>query len=271
MSDCVAAQMSFMELIASAQREPPQPKVNPAIVPDEEVNRKAENIPTLKEIIKLTERIGARVGMHEFLSDVFECSAIAISNQVDMYHYDERERRYLAVMKKYKPDEQQIIVQVFTKLFMLLSNQTASNVGFGDYLGELYMQSNTSNSKAGQFFTPYHVSMACAELSIDEKTVQEYIEKDEILTLNEPACGSGGMLIAAADVLYNQHRFNIARNLFVECSDIDSRCVHMSYLQLSLAGIPAVIYKRDTLTMQTWDRWETPAYIMQWLRFRKFG
>ncbi len=44
----------------------------------------------------------------------------------------------------------------------------------------------------------------------------------------------------------------------------------MTYLQLGVAGIPAIIYKRDTLTMQTWERWETPALIMQWLRFRKY-
>jgi hypothetical protein len=80
----------------------------------------------------------------------------------------------------------------------------------------------------------------------------------------------GGMVIAAADVLYYKYKFNIARNLVVECSDIDSRCVHMAYLQLGLAGIPAVIFKRDTLSMQTWERWETPAYIMQYSRFKDF-
>ena len=93
---------------------------------------------------------------------------------------------------------------------------------------------------------------------------------DEILTLNEPSCGSGGMIIAAVDKLYNQYHFNISRNLFVECSDIDSRCVHMCYLQLGLAGVPAIIYKRNTLTLETWDEWFTPAYMMQWERFCQF-
>ena len=78
------------------------------------------------------------------------------------------------------------------------------------------------------------------------------------------------MIIAAVDILYNKYRFNYSRNLFVECSNIDQRCVHMAYLQLSLSGVPAVIYQRDTLTMQTWQRWETPALIMQWMRFRRF-
>ena len=141
-------------------------------------------------------------------------------------------------------------------------------MGFDDYLGELYMLSETSNSKAGQFFTPYSVSKACAEACIDEKTVNEYIEKDKIIKLNEPACGAGGMIIAAIDILYNRYRLNYSRNVFVECSDVDQRCVHMTYLQLSLIGVPAIVYQRDTLTMKTWQKWETPALIIQWLRFR---
>ena len=76
------------------------------------------------------------------------------------------------------------------------------------------------------------------------------------------------MVLACADVLYNDYHFNISRNLLVECGDIDARCVHMSYLQLGLAGIPAVIFHRDALSLETWDRWETPAYIMQYSRFR---
>ena len=132
------------------------------------------------------------------------------------------------------------------------------------------MRSETSNKHSGQFFTPYNISRVCAEISIDKEKAMRCMEQNEILTLNEPACGSSGMIVAAADVLYNQCDFNISHNLFVECSDIDSRCVHMSYLQLAFMGIPAVIYRRDTLSMQTWERWETPALIMQWLRFRKY-
>lgn len=76
------------------------------------------------------------------------------------------------------------------------------------------------------------------------------------------------LVLAAVDVLYNKYRFNYSRNLLVECSDIDERCVYMTYLQLACAGVPAIIYQRDTLSMKTWQRWETPAYIMQWTRFK---
>lgn len=243
-------------------------KINFAKVPDEEFNRKFDktNFPTVNGLLKTLDRMTYKVNRHEFLSDLFECGAIAISNRFDLRQADEREKRYLQIIKKYDKETQNVICEMFADIYTILSNQI--NIGFDDYLGKLYMLSETSNSYAGQFFTPYGVSKACAEITADEKIINEHIENDKILTACEPACGSGGMVLALADILYNQYNFNISRNLLIECSDIDSRCVHMTYLQLGLAGIPAIIYKRNTLTMQTWERWETPAYIMQWMRFR---
>lgn len=257
------------ESIASVATEEIRP-INRARVPDEDYIYSTPNhkIPTVNSILKMLEKGLYKVNAHEFLSDVFECGAIAISNKFDKVHFQEREERYLRIIKKYDAGMQKLITEIFAEIYLLLVQQINPSVGFNDWLGELYMRSETSNSKAGQFFTPYCVSKACAEMVIDEKKVAEAMENDAILILNEPACGAGGMIIAAADVLYFKHHFNIARNLLVECSDIDSRCVHMTYLQLGLAGIPAIIYRRNTLTMETWERWETPAYIMQYMRFR---
>ncbi len=241
-------------------------KINFARVPDNEPKIKYEKIPTINDIIKLLDTGSYKVGRHELLSDVFQCGAIAIANKFDRRQAKKREETYLSIIKKYDKDTQQLITEIFAEISVLLLSQI--DMGFDDYLGKLYMLSETSNSKAGQFFTPYHVSKACAELSINKSIVNEYIEKDKILTINEPACGAGGMIIAAIDILYNRYRLNYSRNLFVECSDIDQRCVHMTYLQLSLIGVPAIVYQRDTLTMKTWQKWETPALIIQWLRFR---
>lgn len=244
-------------------------KINFAKVPDNEPKIKYEKIPTINDIIKLLDEGSYKVGRHELLSDIFQCGAIAISNKFDKRQSKKREETYLSIIKKYDKDTQQLITEIFAEISVLLLSQI--DMGFDDYLGKLYMLSETSNNKTGQFFTPYHVSKSCAEMSIDKNTVNEYIEKDKILTLNEPACGAGGMIIAAIDILYNRYRLNYSRNLFVECSDIDQRCVHMTYLQLSLVGVPAIVYQRNTLTMKTWQKWETPAYIMQYLRFKKYG
>lgn len=265
--------MFDVELPPTSAPEPaaePEVKIFPARVPDEEftIQNAPKDHPKVSEILKLLEKGLYKVNAHEFLSNVFECGAIAISNKFDFRQAPEREERYKQIMSKYELDMRQLMAEVFAKIYALCSMQIYPHIGFDDYLGELYMRSETSNSKAGQFFTPYCISKACAECCISESMVEEYIQQDKIITMNEPACGAGGMILAAADILYNRHHFNIARNLLVECSDIDTRCVHMTYLQLGLAGIPAVIYQRDTLAMKTWQRWETPAYIMQWTRFK---
>ena len=255
--------------VAVIEEKKEQTTINMARVPDEEFNiQKPSNVPTVNSILKMLEKGAYKVGRHELLADIFECGAIAISNQFDFIKAEEREKAYLQIINKYDRDTQQVIVNIFTEIALLLKSQI--DIGFSDYLGELYMKSETSNSKAGQFFTPYHLSKMCAKVSLDERIVKERMEKDEIISLHEPAVGAGGMVIAAVDVLYNDFHFNYSRNLIVECGDIDRRCVHMCYLQLALAGVPALVYHRNGLTLETWDCWKTPAYMMQWQRFEAF-
>jgi hypothetical protein len=90
------------------------------------------------------------------------------------------------------------------------------------------------------------------------------------MTINDPTCGAGGMLVAALETLDREYHFNYAHNCFMLGEDIDIRCVHMTYLQLSLAGVPAIVKHTNSLTRETWDIWKTPAFIMQYMRFRQF-
>ena len=77
------------------------------------------------------------------------------------------------------------------------------------------------------------------------------------------------MLMAALVVLHGLG-VNYARNCFIEANDIDIRCVHMTYLQLALAGVPAIVKHQNSLTRECRCVWFTPAYLFQYLRFRKF-
>lgn len=226
-------------------------------------------IPTVEEIMKRIKSAVYRVDTHQLISDVFECGAIAISNQVDLLQRDEREERYKKIMEKYQPKERELLAEIFGMIFALLSSVVYDNGCFDDYLGELFMRCNQGNFNAGQYFTPYHVSSCMAKLSIGDE-VLEKSERNEILTVNDPCCGGGGLLIAALDVLKNEYNINYASNCFMEASDIDIRCVHMTYLQLSLAGVPAIIKHQNALTRELWSVWRTPAYVFQYLRFQKY-
>ncbi len=232
-------------------------------------NRCPYPIPTVKELLKDIEMASYTVGTEKLLSDVFECGAIAISNSVDKTQFDAREERYLKIINSYKKEEQEKICAIFSKIYALLSSVVYDNGRFDDYLGEIFMRANAGNKHAGQFFTPYHVSMLMAKMSIGEERVQELAKSGEVITINDCCCGGGGMLVAALDVL-RRSGVNYAYNCFIDAGDIDIRCVHMTYLQLSLAGVPAIVRHQNALTRELWSVWYTPAYIFQYLRFRKY-
>ena len=224
-------------------------------------------IPKVDEIIKMIDRSSYKVNRSQLISDVFECGALAISNMVDFTKYDEREQRYKDIMNGYSPDERKLIVDIFSKIFALSSSVVYDNGRFDDYLGELFMRCNQSSKFAGQFFTPYHISKLMAKMTLSDIETPP----KKILTICDPCCGGGGLAMAALDVLKNDYNINYAMDCFIECADIDIRCVHMTYLQLSLAGVPAIVKHQNTLTQELYSVWKTPAYIFQYHRFYKYG
>ena len=223
-------------------------------------------IPTVKDIIKLIDSSSYRVNKSKLISDVFECGALAISNLVDFTKYDKREKRYLEIIKTYQPSEQKLIADIFSNIFALCSSVTYDDGVFDDYLGELFMRCSQGNSKAGQYFTPYHVSKLMAKMSFTETDIQQ----NEVITINDCCAGGGGLLLAALDVLKNDYGVNYAYNCYMDAGDVDSRCVHMTYLALSLAGVPAIVKNQDTLTRELWSVWKTPAFIFKYHRFHKY-
>ena len=227
-------------------------------------------IPDVKEIIKLVGQASHRVNPNKFLSDTFECGAIAVSNQFDFPKAEQREERYKQIMRTYEPKERELMAEAFAKIYALLTSVVYDDGTFNDWLGKLFTQTNIGNKHNGQFFTPYHISGFCAKASLDESIVRQKQRDNEIMTINDPTCGAGGMLVAALETLGKEYQFNYAHNCFMLGEDIDIRCVHMTYLQLSLAGVPAIVKHKNSLTRETWDVWKTPAFLMQYMRFRQF-
>lgn len=221
-------------------------------------------IPTVDEIIKMIDRSAYKVNRSQLISDVFECGALAISNLVDFTKYDEREQRYKDIINGYCPDERKLIVDIFSQIFALSSSVVYDNGKFDDYLGELFMRCNQGSKFAGQFFTPYHISVLMAKMTITD------VKHGGIITVCDPCCGGGGLAMAALDVLKNDYNVNYAMDCFIECADIDIRCVHMTYLQLALAGVPAVVKHQNTLTQELYSVWKTPAYMFLYPRFKKY-
>jgi len=134
-----------------------------------------------------------------------------------------------------------------------------------DFLGEVfsYPELNLSNSRTGQFFTPYHISLMMAKAIIGGNEPPA----GRVCKINDPACGAGGMLIAGAMVL-KEREFDFQNNALFIGQDIDARCARMAFIQLSLLGVPAVIYCMNTLTMKEYWHRETIGYYMAEMDWR---
>ena len=175
------------------------------------------------------------------------------------YRSSEIEQKYLDIISKYNKKQ----ANDFSQMLALLVN--ALEEKYQDFLGQVYMQLNLGNVKTGQFFTPYHVSKLMAEITFIDN--QKDIENQDIVTLSEPCCGSGGIIIAYAETMKN-HNINFQQKLFVEAIDIDELCFQMAYLQLSLYGIPAKVMLGDTLAYKFSQIIYTPMFFINGFSWR---
>lgn len=205
------------------------------------------------------------------IRDFFELSAISIRNNLD--HGNEHanlEKRFTEIAQGYKKENLEGFATALGMLGKKIHDAVNGNAPFADWAGELYMDSGTSNGKAGQFFTPYSVSQCMARINFPKDEVLAKLGSDpnRVLTIYEPTCGAGGLIVASIDAL-NEAGVNYSWNAFVDCGDIDPRCVHMTYVTLSLLGVPAVVRLGDALMMEYRQTWFTPAYLMAWPHFKK--
>lgn len=192
-----------------------------------------------KEIVKLITGMSGRYSSYEIFADWIRCCAIAISNSCQFFHdkvWQDREQFYIDTMNKYRLEER----MAFAEMFHLLVGSLEEDMT--DALGEIYMSREMGSSVIGQFFTPFHLSKLTAALPL----ASESFDDDEIIHLNEPTCGAGGMIIAAAAAL-KKKGINYQKRMKVVAQDLDWRCVHMCYVQLSLLGIKAIVVQGDTL------------------------
>ena len=204
----------------------------------------------LKEFIIKLQNLDHSRRIDNVFRDFLALSTYAIMQP--FYRNTEIEQKYLDIINKYNREQ----ANEFSQMLALLVN--ALEFQFQDFLGQVYMQLNLGNAKTGQFFTPYSVSKMMSEITFLEN--KDNIENQEIITLSEPCCGSGGIIIAYAETM-KQHKINYQQKLFVEAIDIDELCFQMAYIQLSLYGIPARVILGDTLAYKFKQSIYTPMYF----------
>lgn len=203
-----------------------------------------------KEIINKINTIAGKYSAYEVFTDWIRCMAMSISNSITMFHgpvWKEREDTYMATMNKYSQDERMAFCEMTAWLAETLDD------GPDDILGDIYMKSGMGSKAAGQFFTPFHLSEVCAKLAVTEKDLYT----DKRITINEPSCGGGGMIIAVAKVL-QEAGIDYQQKMDVVAQDLDWKGVYMCYVQLSLLGIKAICVQGNTL-LDPYDPKKTEA------------
>lgn len=205
-------------------------------------------------IAKLLQANAHRRHMWDVFADFVEMSALAISNAIDIAQYDEREQRYMQIVKRYEPDEVRRFPQMLGALVEAMEAEPS------DVLGALFGELDLGNAARGQFFTPYELCRLLARMCIDDAMRQTIVQRG-FVTAQEPAVGAGAMVVALATEM-REVGINYQQHLHVTAIDVDSRAVHMAYVQFSLLHIPAVIVLGNTLTLEQREVWRTPAHLM---------
>ena len=196
-----------------------------------------------KLFLSLTNRHNKWTVWCDFVT-MFAC---AISNAVDKKNFDKREAMYMACIKKYSREE----LDVFPDLLALVVTALDKNP-FQDFLGSLYMGLELGNDHTGQFFTPFDVCRAMAQIAVDGDRCVNEIIKDGYIAINDCTCGSGATMIAGCQVISEKlalaGNLNWQNHVMVYTQDIDSIAAMMCYIQLSLIGAAGAVKIGNTLT-----------------------
>lgn len=194
-----------------------------------------------KQFVKLFSEVCQWNSPWERWNDMITMFAIEIANPLDTVNREARNELYASIARKYSPEE----MIRFAGLFAEMVTQLEANP-FQDFLGSMYMELELGNDHAGQFFTPYNVCEMMAKTQVTEVAAQ-HIQDYGYISINDPACGGGATLIAAAGVLHEME-IDWQNKAYFIGQDLDTTVAMMCYVQLSLIGCAGYVRIGDTLT-----------------------
>lgn len=177
---------------------------------------------------------------YTIFSDWVKMYALAICNMLEPMKgalWEVREKAYMATASKYTSEQLKSFAELSGRLVELYDI-----AGPYDALGEIYMFSGCGNKGTGQFFTPFHLSKLVADVALKN------IKNGEKIRINEPSCGGGGMILAAARLI-NESGGDARMQMDIVAQDLDWNSIYMTYIQLSLNGLNAVCIQGDSLMM----------------------
>lgn len=211
----------------------------------------------IKEFTSTLEALDRSKNISTVFLDFLTLSMCSLAQP--FYRSQNIEQRYKNTICNYTKEQ----AEEFSKLLALLIS--ALEKKHQDFLGQVFSANNFGNARKGQFFTPYHVSKLMAQINFTD--IENQLAENNFVTLAEPCCGSGGIIIAFAEILKEQG-YNYQHQLFVKAIDIDETCFKMAYIQLSILGIPARVMLGDTLAWKFQKVLYTPLYFVNGFEYK---
>ncbi|MGY3215287.1 N-6 DNA methylase [Mucilaginibacter sp. HD30] len=172
----------------------------------------------IKELLPEFNRFAYGQSLHTAFTDMLDWMLLPFKR----YDTVDEQRNALETYQSHPKVEQ--LVKLITLIGDLSEN-------FRDPLGELFMQA-ISNGHNGQYFTPEPICDMMAMMQVGD-----IIEPGK--TVNDPACGSGRMLLAAA---------KLNRSSLLYGADLDLTCCKMALLNMLLNSLTGEIAHMNTLS-----------------------
>lgn len=203
---------------------------------------------TTAEFIRDFNKLAPHKHRYDVFRDFVTVSAISIYNV--LAKNESYEAEYIKIVGQYKKEEVMQFSHLLGNVAMMLDPAPS------DVLGEIYMDLGLGNAKSGQYFTPWPVADLMAQITYGEELSN--LTKP-FVTLSEPCCGSGVMVLAFAKTLISKGH-NPCEKMWAECIDLDRMTALMCYIQLSLWNIPAIVHVGDSLLGESREAFATPAH-----------
>lgn len=223
-----------------------------------------------KNLISAVEALGRRYGKREVWNDLVTMYSCSLSNLFDKRFYYQREKMYMDIVGKYSKKELIQFADMITCIIIALEAKPEQ-----DFLGSVYNDLNLCNKHLGQVLTPY--SVGCSICNTVCKNLTGLIKEKHVISVYDPCCGPGCLLIAYANEARRQGVDFQNRILYVG-QDIDRTVALMCYIQLSLLGCAAFIKIGNSLDdplvhgdLKSSKVWFTPYYFSDlWELNRRF-
>lgn len=168
-----------------------------------------------------------------------------------------REAEYLEEARRWKPDDLTDFSQAVGQLVIEMEDQP-----FTDLIGPQYLEQSSSSGRQarGEFYTPPEICRLMAEMTIGQIDTSA----TNPVSIMEPSCGAGGMILAAGQVFA---RSNAVHQMRVTAIDINPVACDMAFINTTLWGIPCRVLHGNALTNEFWHGWNNLHWMVPWLRF----